>query len=186
MKRLIFLLEEPSAEAMLKRVLPKILPEDIYAEFKIFEGKQDFEKGLPRTLRAWRVPDCTFIVIRDQDAGDCRAVKGKLADLCRQGKKEEVLIRVACRELESFYLGDLAAVEKGLGISGLAKKQRKKPYREPDNIGNPSQELERLTSGLYEKIAGSRAIAPHLDIEDNRSGSFRILIAGIRRLVADV
>jgi len=183
MKRLIFFLEEPSAEEMLKAVLPKLLPDHVHAEFKVFEGKQDLEKGLPRILRAWRVPDCTFVVIRDQDSGDCHAVKQKLTAICQAARREDVLIRVACRELESFYLGDLAAVEKGFGIAGLARRQNSRKYRDPDRLGSPSRELERLTSGLYQKIAGSRAIAPHLSIKSNASHSFRILMAGIRKLL---
>ena len=55
MKRLVFLLEEPSAKEMLKAILPKVLPDNIYPEFKVFEGKQDLEKGLIRTLKAWRI-----------------------------------------------------------------------------------------------------------------------------------
>lgn len=183
MKRLIFLLEEPSAEEMLKGILPKVLPSDIHPEFKIFEGKQDLEKGLPRTLKAWRIPHCAFVVIRDQDSGGCQVVKQKLIDLCQQGKRDGVLVRLACRELESFYLGDLSAVERGLKLNGLAGKQGNRKYRDPDRLGNPSQELTRLTSGLYNKIAGSRAIAPHLNIEGNTSRSFNVLIAGIRKLV---
>ena len=77
MKRLIFLLEEPSAEEMLKAVLPKVLPDHIHPEFKVFEGKQDLEKSLARTLKAWRIPQCSFVVMRDQDSGDCHAVKQK-------------------------------------------------------------------------------------------------------------
>ena len=183
MKRLIFLLEEPSAEEMLKGILPKILSGDVQPEFKVFEGKQDLEKRLLRTLKAWRIPHCSFVVMRDQDSGDCHAVKQKLVDLCRQSGRNDVLVRVACHELESFYLGDLAAVERGLSLAGLARKQGKKKYRIPDRLGNPSQELIRLTSGLYEKMAGSRAIAPHLNIEHNKSNSFKILLAGIRKLV---
>lgn len=183
MMRLIFLLEEPSAEEMLKGFLPKVLSGDIHPEFKVFEGKQDLEKGLPRILKAWRTPNCAFVVLRDQDSGDCHAVKQKLIDLCRQGQRMEVLIRVACRELESFYLGDLAAVERGLKLTGLARKQGSQKYREPDKLGNPSQELARLTAGLYHKVAGSRAIGPHLGIETNRSRSFNNLVAGIRKLM---
>ena len=183
MIRLIFLLEEPSAEEMLKGILPKVLPGDIYPEFKVFEGKQGLEKGLSRSLKAWRIPHCAFVVLRDQDSGDCHVAKQKLIDLCRQGKRERVLIRIACRELESFFLGDLAAVEKGLKIAGLARKQGNRKFREPDNLGNPSQELTRLTSGLYTKVAGSRAIGPHLRIEGNKSHSFNVLVGGIRKLV---
>ena len=182
MKRLIFLLEEPSAREMLKAVLPKVIPDHIHPEFKVFEGKQDLEKGLIRTLKAWRIPNCAFIVLRDQDSGNCQSLKKRLIDLCRQAKRDHVIVRVACRELESFYLGDLTAVEKGLRLSGIARKQNKRKYRKPDRLGNPSQELERLTSGIYQKVAGSRAIAPYLCIEDNKSHSFKILLAGIRKL----
>lgn len=185
MRCLIFLLEEPSAEEMLKGILPRLLPDDVHSEFRVFEGKQDLEKGLSRTIKAWRVPNCTFVVIRDQDSGDCHAVKEKLIDLCRQAKRNDipVLARVACRELESFYLGDLAAVEKGLGVRGLARKQNKQKFRAPDRLGSPSRELALLTSGRYEKMAGSRAIAPHLQIENNKSRSFNILVAGIRKIM---
>lgn len=185
MRRLIFLLEEPSAEEMLKGILPRLLPHDVHPEYKVFEGKQDLEKRLPIILRAWRVPDCLFIVMRDQDAGDCLIVKQKLLTLCQETGRDDVpvLIRLACRELESFYLGDLAAVEKGIGIRGLAGMQNKSKYREPDILGSPSVELKRLTAGLYEKVLGSRAIAPHLDLKRNRSHSFNILVSGICKLV---
>ena len=183
MKRLIFLLEEPSAEEMLKGLLPRVLPPDVHPEFKVFEGKQDLEKGLFRTLKAWRIPDCAFVVIRDQDSGDCHAIKQKLADISRRANREDVLVRVACRELESFYLGDLAAVETGLRLNGIAKKQGNRKYREPDRLGSPSRELAQLTSGRYQKVAGSRAIAPHLHIESNTSHSFKVLLDGIRNLV---
>ena len=187
MRRLIFLLEEPSAEAMLRGVLPRILPEDCSPEFKVFEGKQDLERRLTRVLKAWRTPDCAFVVLRDQDSGDCHRIKHRLVELCRQSWRGDlpVVVRIACRELESFYLGDLSAVEEGLGVSGLAGKQNSRKFREPDKLGSPSRELERLTNGLYGKVAGSRAIAPHLNINDNRSHSFRVLVAGIRKLTTE-
>ncbi len=183
MKTIVFFLEEPSAEEMLRGVLPKILPGDIYPEFKVFEGKSDLEKRLPILLRAWRKPGCLFLVMRDQDAGDCRVIKQGLLDLCRQAGKLAALVRIACHELESFYLGDLRAVENGLGIPGLAKKQGKSNYREPDSIEKPSKELDRLTGGVYQKVSGSRAIGPYLDLAANRSHSFCVLLRGIRRLI---
>ena len=182
MVRLIFLLEEPSAEEMLKGILPRILPDHVYPEYKIFEGKQDLEKNLARILRAWRTPHCTFVVLRDQDLADCRVVKQKLVGLCQYGRRKDALVRIACRELESFYLGDLAAVEKGLHLKGLANRQRNRKFREPDRLDHPAQELVRLTSGQYSKIAGSRAIGPHMKIEGNASCSFNALISGIQKL----
>jgi hypothetical protein len=95
------------------------------------------------------------------------------------------LIRVACRELESFYLGDLAAVEEGLGVSGLRSRQQNRKFRDPDRLGSPSRELIRLTRNAYDKIAGSRAIGPKLKMEGNRSRSFQVLLTGLRNLIQE-
>lgn len=93
-----------------------------------------------------------------------------------------MLIRVACRELESFYLGDLAAVEQGLGLKNLKSQQQGRKFRDPDALGNPAEELFRLTNNVYDKMAGSRAIAPFLSLEKNCSRSFNVLLSGIKKL----
>lgn len=93
-------------------------------------------------------------------------------------------LRIAIHELESWYPGDLAAVEAGLGVSNLTRKQGSRKFREPDRIANPTQELRRLTSDRYQKISGSRAIGIHLSIENNRSQSFRKFISGVKNIVA--
>jgi len=184
MKTLVFCLEEPSAQEMLKGLLPRILPPEITTKYIVFQGKQDLEKQLVRRLRLWRAPDTLFVVMRDQDAADCKAVKEKLVALCRKAGRGNALVRVACRELESFYLGDLRAVEEGLKINGLAARQNSRKFRDPDRLRNPAQEINRLTGNGYQKIAGSRIIAPHLRLEGNRSHSFSVLVEGIKKMVA--
>jgi len=182
MKTLVFFLEEPSAKEMLAGVLPRILPENIQIRYIVFQGKQDMEKNLKRKLNGWQLPDSVFIVMRDQDSGNCKAIKTKLVGLCKQAGKGDVLVRVACRELESFYLGDLAAVEQGLGLKGIKGQQQRKKFRDPDALGSPAEELFRLTKNAYDKVAGSRAIAPYLSLEANCSRSFRVLLSGIRNI----
>lgn len=186
MKTIVFFLEEPSAREMLKGILPRLLPENVQVRYLVFQGKQDLEKNLRRKLQGWRMPESVFVVMRDQDSGDCSAIKSRLVDLCRDAGQDGVLVRVACRELESFYLGDLIAVEKGLGIKGLNKQQRWKKFRDPDALGSPAEELLRLTHNTYDKVAGSRAIAPFLSLEANRSRSFNVLLSGVRKLVETV
>lgn len=182
MKTIVFFLEEPSAREMLEGLLPRILPEGFITKYLVFKGKQDLEKNLAGKLRGWQASDSFFIVIRDQDAADCAVIKNRLLELCRQAGKEGVVVRVACRELESFYLGDLRAVETALSITGLARQQESRKYRSPDQIVSPSTELERLTRGAYQKISGSRAIGPHLIPDQNRSHSFNVLVDGIRKI----
>lgn len=184
MSQLVFFLEEPSAEAFLQGLLPKILPDGVETKYVVFQGKQDLDKRLPKRLRAWQTPGARFVVLRDQDSGDCAAIKQHLEQRCAETNKPNVLVRIACRELESFYLGDLAAVANAIGPTDLRKYQNKSKYRNPDSLFNPFQELKKIAP-MYQKIAGSRAIAPHLSVENNRSTSFHHLIRGIRSLVAE-
>ncbi|MBA3593864.1 MAG: DUF4276 family protein [Pseudomonadota bacterium] len=184
MKELVFCLEEESAQAMLEELLPRLLPlGDIVFRYITFQGKQDLEKQLPRKLRGYQNPLAKFVVVRDQDSHpDCKVVKARLVDICSQAGKPNAMVRIACRELESFYLADLAAVEQGLAIAGLAHLQAKMKYRSPDYLGSPSRELFMLTRGQYQKVGGSRAIGAYLDLDNSRSDSFRNLVAGIRKL----
>jgi hypothetical protein len=182
MSELVFLLEEESAKAMLETLLPRILDERIVVRAIAFEGKQDLERQLERKLKNYANRDARFIVLRDQDSGDCALVKANLIEICRRsGRIASTQVRIACRELESFYLADLGAVEIALGVGNLAKHQNGAKYRNPDRLGSPSLELKKLTAGQYQKVGGSRRIGCHLDPANLRSSSFRYLISAIRR-----
>jgi hypothetical protein len=183
MKTIVFFLEGPSEKEMLLGLLPKLIPEETEVRFLVFRGKQDLEKNLTHRLRGWQLPDSVFVVMRDQDAGDCRHTKAKLEDLCRESGKTGWLVRIACREMESFFLGDLAAVEQGLGVKKLREKQQTRKFKNPDRLANPAAELMKLTGKRYDKLSGSRAIGPHLNTESNRSHSFKVLVDGIRKIV---
>jgi hypothetical protein len=175
----VFFLEELSAKEMLSGILPKILPDNIQPRFVVFEGKQDLEKQLVRRLRLWRMPNCQFFVLRDQDSGDCQLIKRNLLEKCSKANRPNTIVRIACHELESFYLGDLRAVDKGLKLGSLFKLQNKQKYREPDNFSNPAQELMALTNNCYQKVSGSRAISKYLSLDENRSHSFNVLVKAI-------
>ena len=111
MKELVFLLEEPSAQDMLKGLVPRLLPNGVGFRCIPFQGKQDLEKQLLRKIRGYQNPEARFIVMRDLDNHpDCQALKEQLLEKCREsGKASVTLVRLACKELESFYLADLAA-----------------------------------------------------------------------------
>jgi Domain of unknown function (DUF4276) len=184
MKELVFLLEEESAKVMLESLLPRILDPEIKPRLLAFEGKQDLEKQMIRKMRSYLNPHARFIVMRDQDATpDCRVIKKALLSRCAEaGRLGFALVRIACHELESFYLADLAAVETGLGIKGLTKHQGISKFRHPDALHSPSKELLVLTKQRYQKVSSSRAIGHHLDVDNQRSVSFRNMVTGIRRI----
>lgn len=187
MMTLVFCLEELSAKEMLQGILPKLLlPEHITPRFIVFEGKQDLEKQLVRKMRLWNQPrEVRFLILRDQDAGDCRKIKHDLLEKCREAGRLDAIVRIACHELESFYLGDLRAVEQGLGLKGLAKKQEQRQYRDPDSFPSPANKLSKLTKNSYDKVSGSRAIGRHLNLDSNCSRSFNMLVQAIRETLLE-
>lgn len=127
--------------------------------------------------------DARFVVLRDKDSEDCREVKNRLVKKCAEGLRPDALVRVACHELESWYLGDLAAVEAGLQTTGLARHQHKTPFDKPDDLASPARKLQSIAPA-YQKIGGSRAIGPHLDPVNKRSHSFVVFVDGLRKLAA--
>ena len=156
--------------------MPQILPGGIGYRCVVFEGKQDLEKRLPKRLRGWQhIEETKFIVLRDQDSADCRLIKQRLIEICREAGRPETLVRIACRELESFYLGDLAAVGQAFDKANLGKQQKGKKFRNPDMLSNPVQELQKLVPD-YQKLSGSRKIASQMKIDANRSESFNAIV----------
>lgn len=182
MRMLVAFLEEQSAAELLKILLPPLLPRECELKCIHFEGKRDLERNLERKLRGWLVPDTSFLVMRDRDSEDCQVVKKRLVEICRRAGRPRAVVRIACGELESFYLGDLEAVSRAFECRVPSGKSAK--FRDPDHLNNAADELKRLTGGGYQKIAGSRKIARFLRTDGtNRSRSFNVLIEGVRRLM---
>lgn len=181
MEHLVFFLEEPSAQDFLQIVLPRLLPAHVTPHFLVFEGKQDLEKRLVLRMKCWLRPNTRFIVMRDQDSGDCMVIKARLQALCAQAGQPQALVRIVCKELETFFVGDWPAVAAGFERPALAAHARQAKYRVPDRLGSPSAEIKRLIP-TYQKRAGARTISPHLNLSENQSSSFRVLIRTIEEL----
>jgi Domain of unknown function (DUF4276) len=180
-EHLVFFLEEPSAKDFLEAVLPRILPSKITPYFVVFEGKQDLEKRLVVKLKHWLRPNSHFIVMRDQDSGDCKVIKAKLKKLCMEANKPNATVRIICKELETFFVGDWRAIALAYERESLSANSRLAKYRAPDLLGSPSAEIKRLIPN-YQKRAGARMIAPHLDLNNNSSASFRTLMQSIKSI----
>ena len=164
--------------------LPRILPEGVTFTVVPHEGKSDLERSLPRKLRGWRTPDTRFVVVRDQDSARCVDVKASLVRLCAQAGRPDSLVRVACHELESWFLGDLQALADAYGTPALSAHVGRSKWRDPDRLGSPSQELVRLVP-TYQKVAGARLMGPRLDPSRCTSGSLRTFVSGVQRLVSE-
>src|SRR5690606_19288838 len=94
MGRIVFLLEEESMAALLRELLPKVYPEWVENIHWIpiwHNGKSDLEASIRRKLRAWREPGVRFVIMRDNDGGDCRERKAHLRSLANERSIDEVL-----------------------------------------------------------------------------------------------
>ncbi|MEQ1747458.1 MAG: DUF4276 family protein [Saprospiraceae bacterium] len=123
-----------------------------------------------------------MIILHDQDASDCKVLKNNLLRLCHNGPETvPFLIRIVCRELESWYLGDMDAVERAYPNFRAERYRNKATFRNPDNC-NAKEELRKILPNL-QQIGSARAIAPHMDISENKSTSFQQFINGLNRFL---
>lgn len=192
MARLEFLLEEQSMATVLEILLPKILPPKWVLNYNVFlrphEGKSDLRRSIPRKIRSFahETQPVGIIILHDQDANDCRVLKQDLISLCHNalsgGPVSPNLIRIVCRELEAWYLGDMAAIQAAYPRFQADRHQNKAKFRIPDAC-NAKDELRKILRE-FQPISSARAIAPHLDISVNQSVSFQCFVNGLQAFAA--
>ena len=174
---LVILTEEESMEVTLRELLPK-LGVSVF-EIVTFQGVSDLESSLTRRIRGWRDPNARFLVIRDNDNGDCGARKQRLLDrIAAAGGNRAAKVRIVMQELEAWFLGDPEALENA-GL--LARGARPAWLRAPEDEAQPVSRLKNLEAG-YGKVSGARLIARHLDPDRNQARSFHATINAIREL----
>ena len=136
MNRLVFLLEEMSTKKFLMNFLPELgFRKEEYLFPKIYQGKQDLLENFIRELRGWGVPGIRFVMLVDKDGDECRELKARiLAEAKEKCQKQfdQLRVQILCRELEAWYLGDLAALR-----SVYPGKWKLQEPRNPDAVENP-------------------------------------------------
>ncbi len=182
MGKVIFLLEESSMQVLLEGILPRLFP-GLNFQCLAHKGKYDLDQNITRLLRNWREPGTRFVIVRDNDNGDCRALKERLRQLCQQSRRNDTLIRIVCQELEAWYLGEPRAMAFAFGVESLWRIGNRAKYRNPDALLKPSDDVKRLVRG-FRKIDAARRMAEHLTREGNRSHSFAVFLDGVATLAA--
>jgi hypothetical protein len=178
---IIFLTEEPSIKPVLQRVMFVLSPEGIEGMDWIVishQGKADLRSKLRQKMQSWHYGSPHFVILRDNDGGDCQANKQDLLDLAAQtGKPHHV--RIVCQELEAWFIGDLAAVELAFPESRATQYEHAARFRSPDKVQGASNLIEEIT-GSAAKVGRANQIAPHMELKGNRSPSFQVLISTIQ------
>lgn len=182
---LVFLVEEPSMADLLDRLLPRLFPD---LEFRCVphEGKSDLENRLVRKLRNWRTPGVRFVVMRDQNGEDCHAVKAQLSALCEDGGRPDSLVRVVCRELEAWYVGDVEALAATFPRAArrIRARMAKRRFDRPDDVVQPAAALAEFIPAFQKRFAARRM--GKLLSWRNRSRSYQVFLAGVERLRSEL
>lgn len=186
------LVEEPSMEAFLRALLPRLLPQDRTFEVHPFQGKSDLLGKLEPRLRgyaAWLPADWRIVVVVDRDDEDCRVLKRQLEAIARRAGLHtrsrpgrvpwQLVNRVAIEELEAWYFGDWTAVRSAFPRAS-ANVPKRQGFRNADAIaGGTWEAFERVMQahGYFKggllKIEAARAIGAHVDPARSSSQSFR-------------
>jgi len=180
--------EEPSLKKVFDVILPKILPEQVLFRIYPHQGKQDLEKALTHTIPSIsKIPGSKILITRDQDTDDCKKVKSELMNLVMNNCHCDYYVRIICKELESWFIGDLKAVESAFPRFKASQFENKSKYRNVDKISKPSAELLRLipefnNKRFLPKLEVSEKIAIHMNPENNKSKSFSHTITAIKKL----
>jgi len=195
-----FLLEEPSAEAALNQLLPRLLLDHETWHCVPHRGKDQLLLRLPGLLKSYarrlaQEPSLRIVLLMDADA-NCRKIKAELEALVAAahlltktsaaGRPFYVLTRLAVSELESWFLGDREAIQAA--YPRVHAHHFKGVRRDPDAIPDAWETLHRILrkGGYYltskAKVEWAENIAAHLDPMRSTSASFRYFCEGLAAL----
>ncbi len=185
MGRIEILVEEASMEECLRNLLPRLVPVHWKLDENYFIRKHQGKSDLKKSIRA-KIPvfahfhdPVSVIILHDQDSADCKLLKEEIRQICGQYNRQ-LLIRIVCRELESWYLGDLNAIELAYPKFKSKTYKNRATLRNPDNL-NAKDYLKSILPE-YREISSSREISKHLDVKSNNSESFKQFVMGVERV----
>lgn len=190
------LVEEPSMEAALRVLLPRILG-DLAFEIYQHDSKAELLKRLPARLRgyaSWLPANSRILVVIDRDDDNPDTLWGRLERIARQAgfgpRRALVINRLAIEELEAWYFGDWTAVHQAYSRVPANVPQQAR-YRRSDEVKGGTWEafeqvLQRagyFATGLR-KIEAARAISTYMLPARNMSPSFGALRDALEGLAA--
>jgi len=187
LKIIEILVEEPSIKNVLYNLLPSLLTNDYKLDencfVRVHSGKTDLLKSIPRKLKAYsKISDeYKVLILVDRDSEDCKELKQKIESSIPADIVCNIVIRIVSRELEGWFVGDLAAVEKAYPSTKASKYKSKSSFRDPDEA-HAVQELKKIIPG-FSKGEASHKISMYMNLESNRNKSFNQFIKGLEKLI---
>jgi hypothetical protein len=198
-----FQVEEPSMEAALDGLLPRIIRDRVTWKIINYKSKQRLLKNLPDRLRGYqarlRNERLKICVLIDQGETDCQTLKITFEDMAINaglGTKSSpmadgvfhVINRIVVCELEVWYFGDIRAL-RSIYPRLPASLANKRKYRDPDQIRHTWETLLReLTKASYQgygfsKIALAREMGSIIERGRNIAKSFNAFVQGVESII---
>lgn len=188
MKHIHIFVEEPSIKKVLDNIVPKVLPENTFFSVYPHQGKQDLERALNTTLPSIsKIPGARIIISRDQDSSDCIELKNILKNIINGRVSCQYKIRIVCKELESWFLGDLMALERAFPRFKAESIAGKAEIRDVDSIVNPSTYIlkvipEYSKTEYLPKVENAERISQFMVLDGNQSKSYNQMIEAVKYL----
>lgn len=181
------LTEEISMDYFLRGLLPRILPNDYSLDENCFirphEGRSDLMKSIPRKVQAYQKYGypVKVLIIHDQDSNDCITLKKSLENLCSKAPSIPAIVRIACHELENWYLGDIETLVNLYPEIRSKNIKKKRKFKNPDSVYG-AYEIGQLSKN-FSKTSAARSMGETINIDSNSSPSFKQFIVGISKLI---
>lgn len=187
--------EEPSIEKVFNTILPKLLDvENVSFRVYAHQGKNDLEHALRTTLPTIsKIPNSRILITRDQDLYDCKELKQSLDNIVKNNCASSYFIRIICRELEAWFLGDMSAIQQAYPRFEASRYQNGSKFRDIDKIQSPNVRLKEIIPDYQSldhlpKNETAERISPFLSLDNNftsnKSPSFQNTMKAIQKLVS--
>ena len=144
---------------------------------------------LPKKLRGYedeKKNNLAIVVLVDGDKKDCTEFKSDLLKISKHCcPSTKIIFRIAIEELEAWFFGDQEALKKAY------------PKANQKQLNSYVQDTQDMKDGTWEFLAGvigikrrrisktewAENICPYMDVENNKSPSFRVFRDGIRDMI---
>ena len=188
---IVFIVEEPSIEAFLTGLLPRMLGAHVTFSIRAHQGKKDLLAKLGQRLKGYArwLPDGTrLVVVADRDDQNCLVLKQQMEALAADAGLRtrttcgalpwQVVNRIAVEELEAWYFGEWQGVRKAFPRLSVTQP-KKAAFRNSDAIaGGTWEAFERVMkkaghmAGGLRKVEAARIIGKHFSHQAATSPSF--------------
>ncbi len=184
---IVFLVEDLSMKKFLEGILPRLDFRPYHFEIKYHQGKEDLKRNLDKIIPTISKRATKIIILIDQDKENCLELKISIKEKMAWSGCD-YKIRIACYELESWFLGDMDAIKQCSEKFKPDFFRNREKYRNVDAIQKPSNLIQDIAPDLKkmylskDKLASE--ISKHISLENqvNKSHSFNIFLETIKSI----